>query len=100
MLLKVIQAWLVLCWKSQGKVEETMAIAVKFYVLETRIKKWQLVGLWLSDGAFESAFVLPQVLWVVRMLLSAFARAAATDHAGSTAAGAEQTTFIISLKFN
>lgn len=33
-----------------------MAIAVKFYVLETRIKKWQLVSLWLSDGAFESAW--------------------------------------------
>lgn len=100
MLLKVIQTWLVLFWKSQGKIKKIMTIAVKFYVLETRIKKWQLVGLWLSDGAFESASVLPQDLWVVRTLLTALARVAATDHAGSTAAGAEQTTFIISLKFN
>ena len=39
-----------------------MTMAVKFYVLETRIKKWQLVGLWLSDGPFEFTSVLPQDL--------------------------------------
>lgn len=90
MLLNVIQTWLVLFWKSQGKVKKTMTMAVKFYVLETRIKKWQLVGLWLSDGPFEFTSVLPQDLWVMRMLLTALARVAATDHAGSTAAGASK----------
>lgn len=54
------------------------------------VKKWQLVSLWLSDGALESASVLPQDLWVARMLLTALPRAAATDHAGTMAAGAEQ----------